>query len=374
MATTLARLAYGAAQSARVSWYFGQKWLAARRSERTPAPAERRARMPDTARVLKDLGALLARDLANIEAGCYELPVDLLPNPLEELRLSRRFFADLKSVEERRRGRRNSEVLGAAPPGRYPRYYLQNFHYQTDGWLSDASAALYDHQVEVLFGGAADAMRRQALVPLHHEMQRRRVRETRLLDIACGTGRFLREIKNNYPRLAVTGLDLSPNYLGAARRNLADWSRVEFVESAAEAMTLPDESVDIATCVYLFHELPAKLRRRVAAETARVLTPGGLMILVDSLQLGDEPDYDALLEHFPAALHEPYFADYIREDLPAMFAAAGLEHAETTLAYFSKVASFRKPARPSRQRRPAPRRQVTPPSSATAEIAAKARR
>jgi ubiquinone/menaquinone biosynthesis C-methylase UbiE len=344
MATTLKRLAYGAAQSARVSWYFGQKWLAARRAERVPAPVELRARMPDTGRILKDLGALLARDLANIKAGYYQLPVDLVPNPLEQLRLSRRFFADLPSVEERRRERRNSEVLGDAPPGRYPRYYLQNFHYQTDGWLSDASAELYDHQVEVLFGGGADAMRRQALVPLHHEMQRRRVRETRLLDVACGTGRFLREIKNNYPRLAVTGLDLSPNYLAMARRNLAEWSRVELVESAAEAMALPDAAVDVATCIYMFHELPRKRRRQVAAEIARVLTPGGLLIFVDSLQLGDEPDYDALLEHFPAAFHEPYFADYVRDDLPALFGAAGLEHEGTTLAHFSKVASFRKPA------------------------------
>src|SRR5919197_1072410 len=192
--TTLERLAYGAAQGARISWYFGQKLLAARRSEPAPPalrpPAERRARMPDTARILRDLGALLARDLANIEAGYYQLPVDLLGNPLRQLRLSRRFFADLPAVDARRRERQGSEVFRAlrSADGRYPRYYLQNFHYQTDGWLSDASAELYDHQVEVLFGGAADAMRRQALVPLWHEMQGRRVRETRLLDIACGTG------------------------------------------------------------------------------------------------------------------------------------------------------------------------------------------
>jgi ubiquinone/menaquinone biosynthesis C-methylase UbiE len=195
----------------------------------------------------------------------------------------------------------------------------------------------------VLFGGAADAMRRQALVPLRHEMRRRRIRESRLLDIACGTGRFLREIKNNYPRLAVTGLDLSPHYLATARRNLADWSGVELVEGAAEAMPLADGSVAVATCVFLFHELPKKLRRRVAGEIARVLEPGGLLILVDSLQLGDEPDYDALLEHFPAAFHEPYYADYTREDLPALFTGAGLAHEGTELAYFSKVACFRKP-------------------------------
>src|SRR3546814_9909933 len=53
-------------------------------------------------------------------------------------------------------------------------------------------------------------MRRQALVPLAEHFRTRRIREARLLDIACGTGRFLTFVKDNYPRLAVTGLDLSP--------------------------------------------------------------------------------------------------------------------------------------------------------------------
>ena len=51
----------------------------------------------------------------------------------------------------------------APDPERYPAYYLQNFHYQTDGWLSKDSARLYDFQVETLFLGSADTRRRQAL-------------------------------------------------------------------------------------------------------------------------------------------------------------------------------------------------------------------
>jgi hypothetical protein len=141
------RLVYGAAQGLRVSWYFGQKILAARGAERMPAPAERRARMPDTKRVLRDLGALFARDLENIEKGYYAMPVDLLRSDLlrrpgEAIERARRFFADLEKVEERRRAHVHSQVRQIAPAGRYPRYYLQNFHYQTDGWLSDESARL----------------------------------------------------------------------------------------------------------------------------------------------------------------------------------------------------------------------------------------
>src|SRR5205085_2754850 len=120
-------------------------------------------------------------------------------------------------------------VLNGAPEGRYPRYYLQNFHFQSDGYLSEASAERYDHQVEVLFGGGAAAMRRQALVPLRAALLRRNreARAARLLDIGCGTGAFLSEVKRNHPRLAVSGLDLSAPYLAVAGRRLASWSRVE---------------------------------------------------------------------------------------------------------------------------------------------------
>jgi ubiquinone/menaquinone biosynthesis C-methylase UbiE len=343
MTTVLDRLTYQAAQRLRSSWYFGQKWLSAQLTKPVPVPVELRRRMPTTERLRRDLDALLEEDWRNIEEGTYLPPDPLGDGPLAALRRAGQYFADLPRVEARRRQAGHQEVHEQAPGGRYPRYYLQNFHYQTDGYLSERSAELYDHQVEVLFGGAADAMRRQALVPLAGEMGRRRVRDTRLVDVACGTGRFLREIKNNYPRLAVTGLDLSPHYLATAGRNLADWSGVELAEGAAEAMPLGDGAFGVVTCVFLFHELPKKLRRQVAGEIARVLEPGGVLILVDSLQLGDAPDYDALLEHFPAAFHEPYYADYIREDLPALFAGAGLAHEGTELAYFSKVCCFRKP-------------------------------
>jgi ubiquinone/menaquinone biosynthesis C-methylase UbiE len=356
MATNLAGLAYGAAQGLRVAWYYGQKLAAARAQTAQPAPPARplaeKGReaapgkggeaLPDRARILGDLAKLLARDWRNIADGLYRMPVDLIPDPGAELRRSRLFFADLAKVEARRRANDHSEVMRQMPQGGYPRYYLQNFHFQTDGYLSDHSADLYDHQVEVLFGGAADAMRRQALVPLRHELARRGARQARLLDMGCGTGRFLREVKHNHPRLAVTALDLSPFYLAAARRHLAPWSRCDLVLGLAEQAPLADASFDVVTVVYLFHELPPAVRRRVAGEIARLLRPGGACIFLDSLQHGDEPDYDGLLDQFPRTMHEPYFASYVATDLSAMFAAVGLVQESGEPAYFSKLAIFRK--------------------------------
>jgi ubiquinone/menaquinone biosynthesis C-methylase UbiE len=162
-----------------------------------------------------------------------------------------------------------------------------------------------------------------------------------LLDLACGTGRFLREVKTNYPRLHITGLDLSPHYLSAARRELAPWSRTRFVEGLAEAMPFADAEFDVVTCIYLFHELPPRIRRAAVAEIRRVLRPGGTLIFVDSLQTGDEPDYDGTLELFPIAFHEPYYESYLREDLDRLW-SPGFTPGERFPAYFSKVVSYRR--------------------------------
>jgi ubiquinone/menaquinone biosynthesis C-methylase UbiE len=343
MAGPLEKLAFHAAQRLRVSWYSGQKWLSARLTERLTAPPELKARMPEGGRVLADLRALIDLDWRNIEEGHYRLPEDVVIRPLAALFKAGRYFADLGEVDRRRRARANDEVFRATPRGRYPRYFLQNFHYQTDGYLSRRSAELYDHQVEVLFGGGADAMRRQALVPLRRVLAERGLaRRARLIDLGCGTGRFLREVKRNHPKLAVTALDLSPYYLDAARRALAPWPDAVFIAAPAERVPLKDASSDVVTSIFLFHELPGKERRRVAREMARLLRPGGVAILVDSIQLGDVPEYDALIEYFPLAFHEPYYAQYARADLVALFGEAGLALEESRIAYFSKVMTFRK--------------------------------
>ena len=340
MPSSVGGLAYNAAQAARVSWFFGQKILAARLARPVPLPERLKGRpMPDRQKLLADLWSLLRQDWRNVEAGLYMPPEDGPRNPLAAFAQALDFFADLRAVEARRHGGPEGRRLDEPPPGRYPRYYLQPFHFQTGGYLSSGSAERYEHQVEVLFGGGAAAMRRQALVPLKAALDGRR--GARLLDIGCGTGRFLREVKRNHPRLEVVGLDLSPYYLAAARRELASWSRVRLVEAAAERLPFADAEFDAVTAVYLLHELPPAVRRGAAAEIRRVLKPGGSLVLVDSLQKGDEPLYDAMLDYFPLAFHEPYYASYLATNLDRLF-DSGFTRAERFPAYFSKIVSWRR--------------------------------
>jgi ubiquinone/menaquinone biosynthesis C-methylase UbiE len=338
MPSAFDRLTYNAAQAARVSWFFGQKLLAARVTRPVPLPERLRGRpMLDTRRILRDLWGLVEQDRRNIEAGYYLPSADTSDGPFEALRRLADFFADLSAVE-RRRHSGSEACLHEVPDGGYPPYYLQQFHFQSDGYLSARSAGRYDHQVEVLFGGAAAAMRRQALVPLRSALARR---GGELLDVACGTGSFLREVKANHPRLQVVGLDLSPHYLAVARRKVQPWSRACFVRGMAEAMPFADARFDAVTCIYLFHELPPEVRRAVVGEIRRVLKPGGMLIFVDSLQTGDEPDYDAMLDYFPVAFHEPYYATYLVEDLDRLW-SPGFRPEARLRAYFSKVLSYRR--------------------------------
>ena len=295
--------------------------------------------------LLADLRALLAQDLKNIEAGRYAMPHDLIGNPREILQSTWRYFADLPAVVARGHSNAFDEVARARPDAvaRFPEYYRRNFHYQTDGYLSDHSAQIYDHQVEVLFMGSADAMRRQALLPLGAFLDGRRVAETRLLDIACGTGRFLTFVKDNYPRLPVVALDLSPNYLAKARTQLKPWPNVDFTQGLAETLPFADASFDVVSSVYLLHEVPDEIRRRILSETARVLRRGGRLILVDSLQQGDRPYFDILIKNFPRSFHEPYYAGYARTDFIALGASVGLHHHSSEHAFLSKVITFDKP-------------------------------
>jgi len=344
----LDRLGYSLSQSARVAWYMGHYIAAARMEGAKSADDAPPAKpTPDRAALIKAIRTLFEEDWRNIEAGLYALPHDLWGSPLRLAARSARFFRDVPRVTARRAARNAAEAREKAKDGHYPPYYLQNFHFQTDGYLSADSAALYDFQVETLFSGAADAMRRQALVPLKAEISGRDQRRLALLDVACGTGRFLSFVKDNYPRLSVAGLDLSPDYLAEARKQLARFHGIDLFRANAESIPLADASQDIVSVIFLFHELPSEIRRRVTAEIARVLKPGGAVLFVDSLQLGDAPEYDGLLELFPERFHEPYFRSYLGEDLAALFGAAGLHLEETRIAFLSKVCVIRKPSAPA---------------------------
>ena len=105
-------------------------------------------------------------------------------------------------------------------------------------------------------------------------------------------------------------------------------------------MPFSDAEFEIVSCIYYSTSCLPRVRRAVVDEIRRVLKPGGTLILVDLLQTGDEPAYDAVLDYFPIAFHEPYYASYLNEDLDRLI-GPGFTPEERSLAYFSKVVSYR---------------------------------
>lgn len=347
---TAGRARYTAAQGLRAAWYGGQYALARRRSagfNRPGEPVFKPENRPDAKALRAAYLALFRRDRANVEAGLYPDPVgrDMrLRDVPGSLRRAQAFLKDVAEVDRRRLDRNGTEVRThqAADPKQFPTYYRQNFHYQTDGWLSQDSAEIYDHQVEALFTGAADAMRRAALAELVREVRSRDQRQTHVLDLACGTGRFMAQTLRAMPKLRLTGIDLSPPYTEAARKAVKRWPQAEVAQGMAEALPFEAASFDHLISIYLFHELPPRVRPKVIAEAARVLKPGGTFIIADSLQFGDDAGLDGFLEYFPEGFHEPYYKGYLKWAFEPHMNKSGFTGERQQLAFLTKVRVWRK--------------------------------
>ena len=100
----------------------------------------------------------------------------------------------------------------------------------------------------------------------------------RVLDVGCGAGQELRPFLHGASVLGV-GIDRSPEVGVAGRRLFREHqprSRVAFVRAAAEDLPLATSSVDVIVCRLV---LPYTDNARALAELARVLRPGGALLL-----------------------------------------------------------------------------------------------
>ncbi|TBR61487.1 SAM-dependent methyltransferase [Westiellopsis prolifica IICB1] len=296
----------------------------------------------------KKLDNLLESDWQDAEQGVY--PTSLLfDNPWQE------FFQyyplvclDLLQTWERAKQKKYQDFPADVETSGYPSYYVQNFHHQTDGYLSDWSANLYDLQVEILFGGTADPMRRRILAPLKKgltffaDLPHRQIR---ILDVACGTGRTLKMIRAAFPQSSLFGTDLSPAYLRKANELLSQipGDLPQLLQANAEELPYLDNYFHAVTSVFLFHELPAGVRQRVIEQCYRVTKPGGVFIICDSVQMSDSPEMEPFMENFHQMYHEPYYKHYMTDDLVERLEKAGFENVEIQVHLMSKYLIAHKP-------------------------------
>lgn len=299
------------------------------------------------ATIRRRFAGLLARDLENVREGMYPRELLFSVPVASYAREAPRLFLELPRVALRRRREGWRELPRRVDAAQYPPYFRRTFHWQTDGYLSRRSAQLYDVGVELLFGGTADVMRRMVIPPITRylrEVGRADGRGVRALDVACGTGRTLAQLHVAHPEVKLAGLDLSPFYVQEARERLAAVPDVTLVAENAESMPWKDGWFDVVTSTYLFHELPRNARRNVMREMLRVLAPGGLLVIEDSAQPVESPEVAFFLQRFPMDFHEPFYRDYLADDLAGALGEVGFEVREVEPHFMAKVVTARKPA------------------------------
>jgi len=117
---------------------------------------------------------------------------------------------------------------------------------------------------------------------VHELIEERRPGARTLLDVACGTGKHLEQLRRWYD---VTGVDLDPNLLAVARERLPD---VPLHENDMRSFDL-GRRFDAVTCLFSsigYASDEAGLRAAIAAMAAH-LEPGGVLVVEPWLEPND---------------------------------------------------------------------------------------
>ena len=101
---------------------------------------------------------------------------------------------------------------------------------------------------------------------------------TRVLDFGCGAGRLTQALAT--PRDRVIGLDVSTPMLDVARRLDRSDGRCEFVlNTARRPVDFDDGQFDLVYSSLVLQHLPPAAARAFLAEFARVVRPGGAIVV-----------------------------------------------------------------------------------------------
>jgi ubiquinone/menaquinone biosynthesis C-methylase UbiE len=301
-----------------------------------PAPPENHRKILNI-----EMLSLLKEDFENLNADLYKLDYLSAISPLSHAKRYLRLVID--SFESASRAKKNkfkefSEKAKEHLDG-LPDYYARNFHFQTDGYLSDDSADLYEHQTEILFMGTLSLMRRLLLAKLITIAKEKTI-DFRILEIGAGTGETTELLLRALPNIKIEAIDLSEPYLAKARQKLKSYNNVNF--SQADGLSYQsDEKFDAVVSSYCLHEMPLEVRKNIIKKAATHLKSGGHLLIIDSLQLGERPEFDWALKQFPKDFHEPFYTNYIKTPLKTLL-SDDLELVEERSRFLSQSLLARK--------------------------------
>ncbi len=104
-------------------------------------------------------------------------------------------------------------------------------------------------------------------------------RGEQVLDVGCGTGSQTIMMALEYPGASFTGIDFSPGMIAMAEGKAPRGLDLRFRVAAVEDPPFADHSFDLVYSTLSFHHW--RDRRLGVAQCARVLRPGGRLVIID---------------------------------------------------------------------------------------------
>lgn len=213
-----------------------------------------------------------------------------------------------------------------------PEWYTDwDIHCQPGGvWGDLASALVYELGTKVLHIGRNSRnelhqlFTEEVLVPA---VGAREAGPGTIVDLGSGFGKSTTPIKQAILDAEVLGIELSEPCvrLATARASQEDLP-ITFLQGDAADLPMPDASVSLVTGTMVLHEMPVPVLRKVFAEVARVLEPGGAVRFLEFMRTGD-CFRDAVMDDHAWRNNEPFMPGLMDLDLAAEMEAAGLADA-----------------------------------------------
>ena len=285
----------------------------------------------------------------NIEKGIYPASVILPKSPIDHIKNLPYIIFDSLRISRRRKLNVKKDIPENEETAFVPDYLKRNYHFQTDGYFSKRSAYVYEHQVEVLFSGTAAPMRRQLIKYLKNHLTKEQLNsgQLKILEIGAGVGSATLDFCDSFQFEQYVVTDISESYLDVSRERIEEkykdasqekkiLGKIAFKKAAGESLPFSEGEFDIVFSIFLFHELPSEIRNKVLFESQRVLKPGGLLGICDSLQRDDDSRLNTILEQFPIDYHEPFYKAYTLWNVTESLEDASLQLLETDHALLSK--------------------------------------
>ncbi|WP_439133121.1 class I SAM-dependent methyltransferase [Pseudomaricurvus sp.] len=210
-----------------------------------------------------------------------------------------------------------------------PKYALQDFHNLPNGVYSQRLSRGYITGFDVSMLGHVERGRQWIAQALSDGDS--------FLDLGCGGGKTAAAIAS-VGASDVWGLDPSPYLLKHAA---ADHPGIRFVQGVVEDLPFSDQRFDGVAACFLFHEVPPRYIQQALQEIARVLKPGGRLVIMEPSAEQYYAGWRDIIRRYRFSglyfkwlagfVYEPFVRSWHEFDLQQGLSQVGLELAEDTM-------------------------------------------